>query len=90
MFVIDYSDQMSGVCVLQRQARLLGVMQRAHDCSLLKEEYYKKWVRLRLYCFKSVTFVLIFLLFELRSIKLHKHKPCVHYQFTFLWFKVHS
>lgn len=48
VFIIDYSDQMSGVCVLQRQARLLGVMQRAHDSSLLKEEYYKKWVRLRL------------------------------------------
>lgn len=33
------------VCVLQRQSRLLGVLRRAHDCSLLKEEYYKIWVR---------------------------------------------
>uniref|UniRef100_A0A3B5KEI7 UTP6 small subunit processome component n=1 Tax=Takifugu rubripes TaxID=31033 RepID=A0A3B5KEI7_TAKRU len=32
----------------KRQARLLGVFRRAHDCSLLKEEYYKIWVRLRL------------------------------------------
>lgn len=33
------------VCVLQRQQRLLGVLQRAHDSSLLKEGYYKNWVR---------------------------------------------
>lgn len=35
----------SCVCVSQRQERLLGVLQRAHDCSLLKEDYYKNWVR---------------------------------------------
>lgn len=33
------------VCVSQRQERLLGVLQRAHDSSLLKEDYYKNWVR---------------------------------------------
>lgn len=31
-------------CVPQRQARLLAVMQCAHDCSLLHEDYYKSWV----------------------------------------------
>uniref|UniRef100_A0A674NCG7 UTP6 small subunit processome component n=1 Tax=Takifugu rubripes TaxID=31033 RepID=A0A674NCG7_TAKRU len=30
----------------KRQARLLGVFRRAHDCSLLKEEYYKIWILL--------------------------------------------
>jgi len=33
------------VCVTQRQQRLLGVLQRAHDSLLLKEDYYKNWVR---------------------------------------------
>ncbi|TWW59669.1 U3 small nucleolar RNA-associated protein 6 homolog [Takifugu flavidus] len=32
----------------KRQARLLGVFRRAHDCSLLKEEYYKIWVQILL------------------------------------------
>lgn len=31
--------------VSQRQERLLGVLQRAHDASLLMEDYYKSWVR---------------------------------------------
>lgn len=29
----------------QRQERLLGVLQRAHDSSLLKEEFYKNWLQ---------------------------------------------
>uniref|UniRef100_A0A8C7WN09 UTP6 small subunit processome component n=1 Tax=Oryzias sinensis TaxID=183150 RepID=A0A8C7WN09_9TELE len=29
----------------KRQERLLGVLQRAHDASLLMEDYYKSWVR---------------------------------------------
>ncbi|KAM9770648.1 U3 small nucleolar RNA-associated protein 6 homolog [Menidia menidia] len=32
----------------KRQERLLGVLKRAHDASLLKEEYYKNWVQLLL------------------------------------------
>ncbi|XP_076026441.1 U3 small nucleolar RNA-associated protein 6 homolog [Genypterus blacodes] len=32
----------------KREERLLGVFQRAHDCSLLKEEYYKNWLQLLL------------------------------------------
>ncbi|KAM7418882.1 hypothetical protein PAMA_016147 [Pampus argenteus] len=32
----------------KRQARLLGVLQRAHDSSLLKEDYYKKWLQILL------------------------------------------
>ncbi|KAF7659958.1 hypothetical protein LDENG_00290460 [Lucifuga dentata] len=32
----------------KRQERLLGVFQRAHDCSLLKEEYYKNWLQILL------------------------------------------
>uniref|UniRef100_A0A669CU75 UTP6 small subunit processome component n=1 Tax=Oreochromis niloticus TaxID=8128 RepID=A0A669CU75_ORENI len=31
-----------------RQERLLGVLQRAHDCSLLKENYYKNWLQILL------------------------------------------
>lgn len=31
--------------VSQRQERLLEVLQRAHDSSLLKENFYKNWVR---------------------------------------------
>uniref|UniRef100_A0A8C2WL91 UTP6 small subunit processome component n=1 Tax=Cyclopterus lumpus TaxID=8103 RepID=A0A8C2WL91_CYCLU len=31
---------------LKRQQRLLGVLQRAHDSSLLKEDYYKNWILL--------------------------------------------
>uniref|UniRef100_A0A8C5G7Y1 UTP6 small subunit processome component n=1 Tax=Gouania willdenowi TaxID=441366 RepID=A0A8C5G7Y1_GOUWI len=34
----------------KRQERLLTVMQRAHDSSLLKESYYKNWVGHGLYC----------------------------------------
>ncbi|XP_029017804.1 U3 small nucleolar RNA-associated protein 6 homolog isoform X2 [Betta splendens] len=30
----------------KRQERLLRVLQRAHDCSLLKENYYKNWILL--------------------------------------------
>jgi hypothetical protein len=35
------------VCVgiPQRQEKLLAVLQRAHDSSMLKEEFYKNWVR---------------------------------------------
>lgn len=32
----------------KRQERLLGVLQRAHDSSLLKEDYYKNWLRILL------------------------------------------
>ncbi|XP_034544080.1 U3 small nucleolar RNA-associated protein 6 homolog [Notolabrus celidotus] len=32
----------------QRQKRLLGVLQRAHDSSLLKEDYYKNWLQILL------------------------------------------
>uniref|UniRef100_H3CC45 UTP6 small subunit processome component n=1 Tax=Tetraodon nigroviridis TaxID=99883 RepID=H3CC45_TETNG len=32
----------------KRRSRLLGVLQRAHDCSLLKEECYTKWVQMLL------------------------------------------
>lgn len=32
----------------KRQERLLGVLQRAHDSSLLKEDYYKKWLQILL------------------------------------------
>ncbi|XP_045903492.1 U3 small nucleolar RNA-associated protein 6 homolog [Micropterus dolomieu] len=32
----------------KRQERLLGVLQRAHDASLLKEDYYKKWLQILL------------------------------------------
>ncbi|XP_075899336.1 U3 small nucleolar RNA-associated protein 6 homolog [Nelusetta ayraudi] len=32
----------------KRQARLLGVLQRAHDCSLLQEAYYKNWLQILL------------------------------------------
>uniref|UniRef100_A0A669BGM4 UTP6 small subunit processome component n=1 Tax=Oreochromis niloticus TaxID=8128 RepID=A0A669BGM4_ORENI len=32
----------------KRQERLLGVLQRAHDCSLLKENYYKNWLQILL------------------------------------------
>ncbi|CAJ1053577.1 U3 small nucleolar RNA-associated protein 6 homolog [Xyrichtys novacula] len=32
----------------KRQERLLGVLQRAHDLSLLKEEYYKNWLQILL------------------------------------------
>ncbi|CAK6953435.1 U3 small nucleolar RNA-associated protein 6 homolog [Scomber scombrus] len=30
----------------KRQERLLGVLQRAHNSSLLKEDYYKKWLQI--------------------------------------------
>uniref|UniRef100_A0A671U938 UTP6 small subunit processome component n=1 Tax=Sparus aurata TaxID=8175 RepID=A0A671U938_SPAAU len=32
----------------KRQERLLGVLQRAHDSSLLKEDYYKNWLQILL------------------------------------------
>ncbi|XP_070712732.1 U3 small nucleolar RNA-associated protein 6 homolog [Pempheris klunzingeri] len=32
----------------RRQERLLGVLQRAHDSSLLKEDYYKNWLQILL------------------------------------------
>lgn len=32
----------------KRQQRLLGVLQRAHDSSLLKEDYYKNWLQILL------------------------------------------
>lgn len=32
----------------KRQERLLGVLRRAHDCSLLKENYYKNWLQILL------------------------------------------
>ncbi|XP_068607030.1 U3 small nucleolar RNA-associated protein 6 homolog [Brachionichthys hirsutus] len=32
----------------KRQERLLGVLQRASDCSLLKEHYYKNWLQMLL------------------------------------------
>uniref|UniRef100_A0A3Q0R6B9 UTP6 small subunit processome component n=1 Tax=Amphilophus citrinellus TaxID=61819 RepID=A0A3Q0R6B9_AMPCI len=32
----------------KRQERLLGVLQRAHDCALLKEDYYKNWLQILL------------------------------------------
>uniref|UniRef100_UPI0037E95A45 U3 small nucleolar RNA-associated protein 6 homolog n=1 Tax=Semicossyphus pulcher TaxID=241346 RepID=UPI0037E95A45 len=32
----------------KRQERLLGVLQRAHDSSLLKEDYYKSWLQILL------------------------------------------
>nr|XP_057921373.1 U3 small nucleolar RNA-associated protein 6 homolog [Doryrhamphus excisus] len=32
----------------KRQERLLGVLQRAHDSSFLKEDYYKNWVQILL------------------------------------------
>ncbi|XP_075946331.1 U3 small nucleolar RNA-associated protein 6 homolog [Anarhichas minor] len=32
----------------KRQQRLLGVLQRAHDSSLLKEDYYKNWLHILL------------------------------------------
>ncbi|KAM4584276.1 U3 small nucleolar RNA-associated protein 6 homolog [Odontesthes bonariensis] len=32
----------------KRQERLLGVLKRAHDSSLLKEEYYKNWLQILL------------------------------------------
>ncbi|CAN9510512.1 unnamed protein product [Ophioblennius macclurei] len=33
---------------IKRQQRLLGVLQRAHDSSLLKENYYKNWLQILL------------------------------------------
>lgn len=43
------------VCVSQRQARLLGVLQRAHDGSLLREDFYANWVRKNIFVRFAIT-----------------------------------
>ncbi|KAG7227669.1 hypothetical protein INR49_029430 [Caranx melampygus] len=49
-FCLERLKRKTNVQELQakRQERLLGVLQRAHDSALLKEDYYKKWLQILL------------------------------------------